>query len=194
MLLSINITSHADYKKSNVAVATVKNTVTGDTYTYKATPRITLARSLSVDNTATVSCEVFIPLPNIDSVMPFDSDNTGTTTHGVTASLYVDYIVSSSGDEFKATKFYGSWVPTDSLYYLTYREAGISAGGLLDVDDITIYPPENKFSEPVNWGYLPKQPNGDFQQSAYSVANVYVSGMEHMGAYEISLYCPFADY
>lgn len=194
MILSFNIISHADYNNENIVIATVKDTVTGNIYTYEAAPKINLAHTLSINETSTAYYEVFIPLPNNNSIMPLDTDNSGTTTHGVTASLAVDYTVSSSGDEYKATRFYGSWIPTDSLYYLTYREAGLTAGGLVDLDDIKIYPTSDSFSQNVNWGYLPKQPNGDYQQMAYSVANVCVSGMEHMGTYEIELTCPFADY
>lgn len=198
ILFSLSATAFAEPASENsplegsAITAIVRNTVTGEIETYEASPVNTCLLDSSEDGEISLSYEVFIPLPNADGIMPLDSESNDKTSHGVTATVGVDYTISSNGEEFKASRFYGSWTPSSGLYYVTQRQAAIDSGGI-NPTKIIKYPTSDSYSFYTNWGYKLREPNSDYQQQTWSVAVVYVGGMESSGGYEIYIRLPFAS-
>ena len=138
----------------------------------------------SADNTYTASCEVYFPIEDNNSTR--DMESSTKNAGGVTATINIVYTLNAQQDKINVTRCYGGWVPDNGLYYTTNRQVYI-VPGLFSSVGLRAYPNTDSFDYSIDWGYLLRQPEGDYQQQARSFALIYVGSMEHAGGYELEV-------
>jgi hypothetical protein len=171
-----------DYGTSGVnkVKISITNNQTGET---KVLDPITANRSTKInsiqsnDESVVVGYEVFVPIENSNSsgITPFDVGGGSKTAGGVTARLNVDYDVSSDGEQIRLNKVYGSWTPSDSMYYLTDRKVEAHSGAIWG-KNLSKTPTSNTFSYTTGWGYN-YFAGGQASPRAWSSATIHISGM-----------------
>lgn len=184
---------------SITAQATVTDLQTGEVQILDVKPIITPAfagNTYGDDGIRTEGYEVFVPLPD-GSVRLLDNEGGSKSVGGVTATLNVEYQLSTNQQNVKMTRVYGSWIPSSGLYYVTNRSVAAGQGTMGTSEYHTLHqtPQSDSFSYATNWGYSTRLPN-DYagQQHAYSEGTVYVGGMESAGGKLIALTVYFAQY
>lgn len=135
-----------------------------------------------------VEYEVFAPLPNPNVVIPLDSKGDLLEEAGVTARAFVEYYISSDGEEIQVESCSGSWEPSDSIYYLTDREYMVTD----DYNTARGYPTSNSFERNLEWPYVQRNFVSEFTGPRMTtVANAHVSGMD--GSHQLWLFFNFGN-
>lgn len=171
-----------DYGTSgaNKVKISITNNQTGET---KVLDPITANHSTKInsiqsnDESVVVGYEVFVPIENSNSsgITPLDVSGGSKTAGGVTARLNVDYDVSSNGEQIRLNKVYGSWTPSDSMYYLTDRKVEAHSGAIWG-KNLSKTPTSNTFSYTTGWGYN-YFAGGQASPRAWSSTTIHISGM-----------------
>ncbi|MBS2771132.1 hypothetical protein KFV09_06175 [Anoxybacillus rupiensis] len=190
-----------DYGTSDVnkVKISITNNQTGETKVLDPTTANHDAKINSIqskDKSKVVGYEVFVPIENSNSS---DSENKGDsnpsdvslldvtggskTAGGVTAKLNVDYDISSNGEKIRLNKVYGSWTPSDSMYYLTDRKVEAHSGAVWG-NNLSKTPTSNTFSYTTGWGYN-YFAGGQGSPRAWSSAIIHITGMS--ATYTITL-------
>ena len=135
-----------------------------------------------------VEYEVFAPLPNPNVVIPLDSKGDLLEEAGVTARAFVEYYISSDGEEIQVEPCSGSWEPSDSIYYLTDREYMVTD----DYNTARGYPTSNSFERNLEWPYVQRNFVSELTGPPMTtVANAHVSGMD--GSHQLWLFFNFGN-
>ncbi|MBC1373717.1 hypothetical protein HB847_15290 [Listeria booriae] len=128
------------------------------------------------DNSSLEAYDVYIPIETTGNVKLLrDAFGNTKTAGGVTAKLNVDYNTSANNEQVKLNKVYGSWKPSNNMYYLTDRKVGAHSGVAYG-KTINKTPTTNSFNYTTGFGYN-KRVWGQAAPRAWSSAKIHVSGM-----------------
>lgn len=117
-------------------------------------------------------------VPSVKAVTEGNSKKSG----GIVAKVYVTYTRNSKGD-VKLSRVYGSWTPTNKIFYVTNRLVtyGIHGSGKSG----SIRPTGNAFSKYTGWGYAHAFLG---QSNVISTATGRVSGMAGTHNIEVKVF------
>lgn len=165
--------------KENPVQVSITNDQTGETtFLEPIVTEIMKPLSINSDSNLVEGYEVFIPLEeflNPSEIKPFTQEGKEKTEAGVTAKLYVDYVLNSSGTQIRFDTVWGSWTP-DPMYVVTNRKVDAHSstywGGKLSET-----PAYNTFWYNTGFDYNTRV-LGDGGPRAWSSAKIHVTGME----------------
>lgn len=106
------------------------------------------------NNTYTVTAGSYVQLNENGelSIAPRASSGSNKHENGMYTEITVVY--SMSGDYVNITNYSGKWVPDNSMYYMSNRNAWLTESGFGKTD--RVYPQTNSYSRSIGWGNLPR--------------------------------------
>ncbi|MBC6316971.1 hypothetical protein [Listeria grandensis] len=167
--------------ESNDVVITITNNQTGEVtiVTPTETPSLEIDPDSSDDpfaDSLQENYDVYIPIESTENIRTArDAFGNMKTAGGVTAKLNVDYNTSANNENVRLNKVYGSWKPSNNMYYLTDRKVGAHSGVGYG-KTINKAPTSNSFSYTTGFGYN-KRVWGQAAPRAWNSAKIHVSGM-----------------
>ncbi|MDW0110060.1 hypothetical protein [Sporosarcina aquimarina] len=133
--------------------------------------------SVDSENNSVEGYEVFIPLEflNPSDIKPFVQEGKDKKENGVTAKIFVDYVLNASGTQIRLDSVWGSWTP-DSMYVVTNRKVNAHSSTYWGYK-LSKTPAYNTFFYNTGFNYNTRV-LGDGGPRAWSSAKVHVTGME----------------
>lgn len=157
-------------EKENLDVEVLSNKKTESSATFN--------RDENSSSTYEAELQVFAPIDSNDNISPQADSGASETDGGVTATVNANYTLSANGDQIRVNSFNGSWQPSDTIYNVSNRVAGVHAGSFAGNGNhrYEFNPSSNSFSYTTGWGYN-ELVQGDLSPRAWAECTITVSAM-----------------